>query len=110
MKNLFSTFQSLFPSCTIKATSSHDIQILIPKSTTSEKDKIVNEVRRNAEQAKNELRDTRRKLINDYKNKSTDKDANLRFEKEKQKEYEDAVSKIDNLVTSKISFIMEKSK
>lgn len=108
MKSLFSGFQSLYPNCTLNATSSTNAQVIIPKTTASEKEKLAEELKKSAEHAKNELRDNRRRLINDYKSKSSDKDANLRFERAKQKEYEDASAKIDTLVIGKISAILGK--
>lgn len=69
--------------------------ILFPKSTSANKNLLLDQLKTRTENFKNELRDLRRKDINDFRSSTKDKDQIRNFELQVQKKFESLVNEID---------------
>lgn len=69
--------------------------ILFPKSTSSNKNLVIESLKKRTETFKNELREIRRKKINEFKSSTKDKDQIRNFELQMQKNFEYLGSDID---------------
>lgn len=69
--------------------------ILFPKSTSANKNLMLDQLKTRTENFKNELRDLRRKDINDFRSSTKDKDQIRNFELQVQKKFESLVNEID---------------
>ena len=66
-----------------------------PKQTSSNKILAMEQLKKRADQFKNEIRDIRRKEINNFKISTKDKDEIRNFELQIQKKIENMISEID---------------
>lgn len=90
-----SSLQSAGLNLTVTTLTPSKLLILFPKKTSSSKNLIVDQVKKRTDQFKNELREIRRKEINDFRISTKDKDDIRNFELQTQKKYENLVSEID---------------
>lgn len=79
--------------------------ISFPKSTSSNNSFIIDKLKNRTEQIKNELRDFRRKEINDFRASTKDKDEIRQFETQIQKQFENSISEIDKELDSALKKI-----
>jgi len=90
-----SSLQSAGLNLTVTTLTPSKLLILFPKQTSSSKNLIVDQVKKRTDQFKNEMREIRRKEINDFRMSTKDKDDIRNFELQTQKKYEILVSEID---------------
>lgn len=90
-----SSLQSAGLNLTVTSLTPSKLLILFPKQTSSSKNIIVEQVKKRTDQFKNEMRDIRRKEINDFRMSTKDKDEIRIFELQTQKKYETLISELD---------------
>lgn len=95
-----SSLQSAGLNLTMTTLTPSKLLIQIPKQTSSNKSLLTNELKKRADQFKNEMREIRRKEINDFRASTKDKDAIKNFELQNQKKYELMISEIDKELDS----------
>lgn len=80
---------------TITTLAPSKLLIQSPKQTSSNKILAMEQLKKRADQFKNEIRDIRRKEINNFKISTKDKDEIRNFELQIQKKIENMISEID---------------
>lgn len=90
-----SSLQSAGLNLTVTSLTPSKLLILFPKQTSSSKNIIVEQIKKRTDQFKNEMRDIRRKEINDFRMSTKDKDEIRNFELQTQKKYESLISELD---------------
>lgn len=83
-----SSLQSAGLDLTVNTISATKILIYFPKSSASNKIFIADQLKKRTEQFKCEIRDLRRKEINEYRSSTKDKDEIRKFEQEIQNNFE----------------------
>ena len=94
-KPVTSCLQSAGLNLTVSILYASKILISFPKSSSVSKNLIVDQLRKRAEHFKNEVRDFRRKEINEFRSSTKDKDEIRQFETQIQKQFENISSEID---------------
>ena len=94
-KSVVSSLQSAGLNLTVNLISASKILISFPKSTSVNNAFIIDKVKKRTDQIKNEIRDFRRKEINEFRSSTKDKDEIRQFETQIQKQFENLLSEID---------------
>lgn len=105
-KSVVSSLQSAGLNLTINVVSASKVLISFPKSSSANKTFIIDQLKKRTEQFKNEVRDFRRKEINEFRSSTKDKDDIRQFETQIQKQFENLSTDIDkelDLVLKKIT-------
>lgn len=103
-----SSLQSAGLNLTISALSASKLLIIFPKPTTSSKTAIVDQLKKRTEQFKNELRDIRRKEINDFRLSTKNKDEIRNFELQTQKKFDSVISELEKELDISLKLIRQK--
>lgn len=90
-----SSLQSAGLNLTVTTLTPSKLLIIFPKQTSSGKSLIVEQARKRTDQFKNEMREIRRKEINDFRMSTKDNDDIRNYELQTQKKYENLISEID---------------
>lgn len=101
-----SSLQSAGLNLTINVLSASKLVIIFPKSDSSYKVAISDQLKKRTEQFKNDLRDIRRKDLNNFRSSTKDKDEIRSFELQTQKKFDAIMSESEkelDLLLKKIS-------
>jgi ribosome recycling factor len=94
-KSLISCIQNSGQNLSISPLSPSKILVEFPKPTSNSRSLIAEQFRKRAETFKSEIREIRRKAINDCKGRTKDKDEIRNFEMQIQTEFESLMIQID---------------
>lgn len=94
-KSVVSSLQSAGLNLTVNVVSASKVLISFPKSSSANKSLIIDQLKKRTEQFKNEIRDFRRKEINEFRSSTKDKDEIRQFEAQIQKQFENLSTDID---------------
>lgn len=90
-----SSLQSAGLNLTVTTLTPSKLLILFPKQTSSSKNLLMDQLKKRTDQFKNEIREIRRKEINDFRMSTKDKDEIRNFELQTQKKFETLITEID---------------
>lgn len=94
-KSLIASIQNSGQNLSISSLSPSKVLVVVPKPTSSSRNLIIEQFKKKAESFKSDLRETRRKTINEFKSKTKDKDEIRKFETKIQTEFELTTAQID---------------
>ena len=97
-----SAIQGAEKNLSVNVTGTTKLAITFPKPTVQSKSAVQEQIKRQAEALKHELRELRRKDINNFRSACKDKDLIYRFESEIQKEFDAQIKIIDTFCSSSI--------
>ena len=92
---MISCLQSSGLNLTVTSLTTSKINVSFPKSTFADKNLMMDQLKKRTEIFKNEIRDIRRKSINDFRSNTKDKDEIRLFESQIQKNIENLTIDID---------------
>jgi ribosome recycling factor len=103
-KPILSAIQKSIPNASTQV-GPQKILLILPKGTMADRDVRAEAVKKLSESYKNEVRDLRRRALNELKDSTKDKDAISAFERDLQKEHDSVIKRIEELVSAKLRLI-----
>lgn len=94
-KSAVSSFQSAGLNLAVSVVSPTKIMVSLPKSSSSSRSLMIDQLKKNIESLKSEIREIRRKEINRFRASTKDKDDIKKFETDIQNNYESVMSELD---------------